>query len=89
MIATRAPSTLLALAMTGALAIAGAPAVAAPASNLASPPESDDAPGAVLGRIGRCFVTWLYDFGIGGFVIQYGACSVYIPVTDPEAAEAP
>ena len=73
MIATRAPSALVSVALACALA---APAVA---SSLPSA-EPDDAPGVIVGRIGRCFATLLYDFGIGGFVVQYGACTIYIPV---------
>ena len=78
--ATRAPSTLLALALAAAVAV--------PAAADGTPPlEPDDSPGVVVGRIGRCFASLLYDFGIGGFVIQYGACSIYIPVAAD--AEAP
>ena len=54
------------------------------ASPQAPPPEPNDSPTVIIGRIGRCFATLLWDFGIGGFVIQYSSCSIYIPIDTPD-----
>ena len=54
------------------------------ASVQAPPSEPNDSPTMIIGRIGRCFGTLLWDFGISGFVIQYSACSIYIPIDPPE-----
>ena len=56
------------------------------ASVQAPPPEINDPPSVIIGRIGRCLATLMWDFGIGGFVIQYSACSIYIPIDPPDEA---
>lgn len=53
-------------------------------ASVGSPRETDDSPSGIVIKIGRCFASILWDFGIGGFVIQLSSCSLYIPIQPPE-----
>jgi hypothetical protein len=67
-----------------ALLVAVLLTTSAHASAPAPPAEPYDPPSAIIGRIGRCFSSFLWDFGISGFVIQYSSCSIYIPIDTPD-----
>jgi hypothetical protein len=68
--------------LVAALATAALIATSATASPIA--PEPDATPGEIIGGIGRCFSTLLWDFGIGAFAFQFGSCSIYIPIQPGE-----